>query len=421
MSDTILNQLSSIPNVLVEPRQGKDLPLVAPLTVEALSQVMKSAYSHQWRVIPSGSGSKLNWGGIVKDPDLLLTTQNLNKILDHAVSDLTVTVESGVKLVDLQRELAKFKQFLPIDPAYLDQATLGGIVATGDTGSYRQGYGGVRDLILGVSWIRSDGELAKAGGKVVKNVAGCDMMKILTGSYGTLGIITSMTFRLYPLPENSQTVLVTGEAAKINSLAQTIRMSSLTPTMTDLLSAELISRLGLGEGLGLILRWQTIPDSIAEQVTQVKDSAERLSCLSTTYEGETEVNLWQKIKQTIWEGCRVWGVGCGDTDIICKIGIKPSQATAFLTFLNGLPVLAQIHLGSGVGYLQLEREDLLPKLRSHLEAEKGFLTVLDASTACKTAFEPWGYTGNALEMMRKIKQQFDPLKLLSPGRFIGNI
>ncbi len=424
----MFDQLNSIPNLLVQPwtdlsdhwpnkiQQGivsKTHPLlVSPTRVEALAQVMSYAYSNQWRVIPCGGGSKLNWGGIVKDPQIILSTQYLNQILDHAVSDLTVTVEAGLKLADLQVELAKFGQFLALDPAYPETATIGGIVATGDSGSYRKGYRGVRDLVLGLSWIRSDGELAKAGGKVVKNVAGYDLMKLFTGSYGTLGIITSITFRLYPLAKDSQTVLVTGEAVKITSIAKTIRQSSLTPTMADLLSEKLINRLELGEGMGIILRFQTISESIQEQVAKIKE----LGCLCSLYEGEKEATLWQQLKQTIRQPS-------SDSAITCKIGIKPNQATSLLTLLDGLPTegLGLIHLGSGVGYLQLTQEEMITPLRSYLETAGGFLSILEAPLHCKENFEPWGYTGNALEMMRKLKEQFDPFNLLSPGRFVGNI
>ena len=411
MSDAIINQLSTIPDLQLEPIEGNVSYIkVSPLNVEALSQVTKTAYKHKWTIIPSGKGSKLNWGGIVKTAQILISTEYLNQIIDYAVSDLSVTVGSGVLLKDLQQELAKHNQLLPIDPAYPHLATLGGIVATGDTGSYRRGYGGVRDLVLGLSWVRSDGEVTKAGGKVVKNVAGYDMMKLLTGSYGTLGIMTSITFRLYPIAKDSLTVLVTGQASKINALSQTITQSSLTPTMADLISESLVRHLGLGDGLGLIMRFQTIPESINAQIAKIKETGTEM----TIYQGDKENNLWQALKQTIREVT-------AKSDITCKIGIKASQATSLLTFLDSMSVLAQIHLSSGVGYLKLDREDILPQLRSYLEAEKGFLSVLEASPECKAVFEPWGYTGNALEMMRKIKQQFDPYNLLSPGRFLGNI
>ncbi len=121
-------------------------------------------------------------------------------------------MQAGLKLADLQAFLAPSGQFLPLDPSYADNATIGGIIATADAGTWRQRYGGVRDLILGFSFIRHDGEIAKAGGRVVKNVAGYDMMKLFTGSYGTLGIIDQITLRLYPETANSETLIITGNS-----------------------------------------------------------------------------------------------------------------------------------------------------------------------------------------------------------------
>ncbi|UBF23829.1 FAD-binding oxidoreductase [Kovacikia minuta CCNUW1] len=189
--------------------------IVYPNNPTELAAVIQSAYQNRWQILPCGAGSKLNWGGMVggkdkgeriKDksaasPLIVVSTKNLNRVIEHAVGDLTVTVEAGVRFAELQQQLAQVGQFLAIDPAYPEQATIGGIVATADTGSLRQCYNSVRDMLLGVSFVRADGQMAKAGGRVVKNVAGYDLMKLFTGSYGTLGILTQVTFRVYPMPE----------------------------------------------------------------------------------------------------------------------------------------------------------------------------------------------------------------------------
>lgn len=181
--------------------------IVYPETTEQLPQVIREANSNKWRVLPCGSGSKLSWGGLVKGVDVVVSTQRLNQLIDHAVGDLTVTAEAGMKFSELQGILAKANQFLAIDPV-TPSATLGGIVATADTGSLRQRYGSVRDQLLGITFVRADGQVAKAGGRVVKNVAGYDLMKLFTGSYGTLGVISQVTFRVYPIPEISATVVL---------------------------------------------------------------------------------------------------------------------------------------------------------------------------------------------------------------------
>src|SRR4028119_921788 len=247
---------------------------VYPNTQEELAAVIAWAAQNRCAVLPCGSGSKLDWGGLVKldpaDPPgagaiAVASTARLNRLVEHAVGDLTVTAEAGMKFADLQLLLAAAGQFLRIDPAYPQQATLGGIVATADAGSLRHRYRGVRDLLLGMTFVRSDGKIAVAGGRVVKNVAGYDLMKLFTGSFGTLGVISQVTFRVYPLHLSSQTVLLTGEADAIATATQTLLASALTPTAADLLSAQLVNTLEAGAGMGLLVRFQSIAESVKQQ------------------------------------------------------------------------------------------------------------------------------------------------------------
>jgi len=413
---TSLNQLFSLDNLHIEKVLLDQIEIfkVSPFSENELIEVVQLAHQNRWTIIPSGNASKLNWGGVVKNPQIILSTQKLTKIVEHAVLDFTVTVEAGLKLIDLQRELAKFGQFLPIDPAYLDKATLGGILSTADTGSYRTGYGSIRDLVLGVSWITSDGKVAKAGGKVVKNVAGYDLMKLFTGSYGTLGIISQITFRIYPLPQDSTTLVITGNLEQIIKLTKIISHSNLTPTMADLLSQNLLKRIDLKGNIALALRWQTITESIGVQIEQVKDSAQKLACYSIIYTQNEEAGFWQELKASIRHREK-------DFSILCKVGMQPSKISDFLLLIKELPVLAQIHLASGLGYLKLDRVVLLPQLRGYLEEAKGFLIVLEAPLSSKTTFEPWGFQRNVLDMMIQVKKEFDPLDILSPGRFFDKI
>lgn len=394
--------------------------LIIPPTEEALSQVMKAANEDQVRILSCGYGTKLNWGGLVKSPQWVVSTRHLNRIIEHAIGDLTVTVEAGVKLTDLQDTLKPYKQFLPIDPAYPDSATIGGMVATADAGNWRQRYGGIKDMVLGLSFVRADGKIAKGGGRVVKNVAGYDMMKLFTGSYGTLGIISQVTLRLYPLQEASKSLVILGESKNIATLTQTLQMSSLTPIAADVISSGVVTMLGIGEAMGLMLRFQGIPESVEEQSNQVAILAQKLGLEVNFYQGNEEDHLWKRLQETL-------NITSTETAVTGKIGIMPHQIVNFLQQLEKLTTksgLGMINIGSGLGKLQLDGEGVLSqlnKLRSLLETEQGFLTVLEAPKAIKNQFEPWGYNGNALDMMGKIKQKFDPNNILSPGRFVGGI
>ena len=386
---------------------------VAPHTQANLAKIISLAGKHNWQVIPCGNGSKLSWGGLVKEANLVVSTQNLNRIIDHAVGDLTVTVEAGIKLVEIQEKLHATGQFLPLDPAYPNTATLGGIIATADTGSWRQGYGGVRDLVLGISFVRADGKIAKAGGRVVKNVAGYDLMKLLTGSYGTLGIITQVTLRTYPLPPASQTIILTGDHTSIATAASSLLASSLTPTCGDILSESVVKKLEIEGGMGLIIRFQSIPNSVAEQCQKVQAMADKLGLQTMVKTEEQEAQVWSKLNQLIHPPAT-------DNTITCKIGILPNAAVEFCHHLGKLTDskgLGIINFGSGLGKLQLEQSNCIEELRDYCQKRQGFLSILTSSSQLKSQIEPWGYAGNSQEIMQGMKKQFDPQNIFSPGRF----
>lgn len=392
--------------------------LIYPHHSDSLSHVMTYAHQEGLSVLPCGNGSKLSWGNLVNSPQWVISTQRLNRIIEHSVGDLTLTVEAGAKLVDIQAILEQYNQFLPLNPTYSQEATIGGIVATADAGSWRQRYGGVRDLILGISFVRFDGKVAKAGGKVVKNVAGYDLMKLFTGSYGTLGIISQVTFRLYPLPEASATIAIIGETEAIAAFTQSLRQSGLTPVAAEMITASVSERLSIGKGMGVLLQFKSIKASVDEQISQVKVLTQNLSLSIHCYQQEEEKTLWEQFSKTIM----------GETNldkILCKIGIIPSEAVTLwqqwekLTENQGM---GSINLGSGIGKLRLETEEgektqAMREMRSHCQTHRGFLTILEGSFSLKQALEPWGYEENVLEIMQKIKQNFDPQLRLSPGRF----
>jgi len=391
-------------------------PLVIPRTEAAVGKVCAIAQQNQRSLVPCGNGSKLTWGGFPRQFDFYLSTCHLNQMVDHAVGDLTVTVQAGITLTQLQEQLRRSNQFLPLDPADPETATLGGIVATADAGSWRERYGGVRDLLIGISFVRADGEIAKAGGRVVKNVAGYDLMKLLTGSYGTLGLITQLTFRTYPLPAASATLVLTGDTDAITQVAQTLRNSTLTPTRADLLSPAVSEKLNLGKGLGFIIQWETIIESIDQQIEELNQIAKSFSLTITRYQGENENLLWDQLKS-------LTSVPANNNQITCKFGLLP---TATDQFFSELPPdsYAIIHNKSGLGKLILF-EDLslstLQSIRNYCEKNQGFMTLLSAPKTIKEQIEPWGYSGNALAIMKKIKQQFDPTNQFNPNRFVGGI
>jgi glycolate oxidase FAD binding subunit len=362
------------------------------------------------KLLIAGSGSKLAWGGLVQQPDLVVRTTQLDRLIDHAVGDLTVTVEAGISFRKLQAKLAEKKQFLPLDPLFPDQASIGGIIATADTGSLRQRYGGVRDLLLGLSWVRPDGEVAKAGGRVVKNVAGYDMMKLFTGAYGTLGIIQQVSLRVYPLPPASGSVWIAGNTEALAQLVAKLGAMSLTPTSLDLLTASLAAKSHLGDRMGLLARFQTIPESITVQSNQLSQTALELGLEAELLAGDQESQIWQGLRSLIM-----------DCPVTAKIGLQPTATVDFLKNFSATDAarLGLIHVGSGIGLVGLTantRSTELLSLRQQCEAAGGYLSVLTAPNQTKQQMEVWGYQGAAVAVMKKLREQFDQESIFNPGK-----
>ncbi len=410
--------------------------LLYPQTIAELSQAIACAYEHRLRSLPCGNATKLDWGGLVSRADVVISTSRLNQVIEHCVGDLTVTVEAGVKYQDLQAVLAKQGQFLAIDPPYADEATMGGLLATGSAGSWRHRYNSVRDMCLGIEFVRSDGEVVKAGGRVVKNVAGYDLMKLLTGSYGTLGIVSKITFRLYPLPEYTKVVVITGNHEAIAQAQQKISTSVLTPMACDLLSASAINQLRLGEGMGLAIQFSGLKASAIAQVDRVIALGKELNLQSQIIDEVKE--FWQSLEMLMWQSDRRNLEKNTDDYVVCKIGVLPSASVLVLQqcqqIFSKQVYYSQIHVGSGLGVLRLDDgQDLvaiakqIDQVRTLVESHSGFLTILESPQFLKFGNKTlgstssnlenvWGYRGNARDLMIKIRQQFDPRGLLSCDR-----
>jgi glycolate oxidase FAD binding subunit len=385
------------------------LPIGIPICAGELAELVTIASRSKSPLIVAGNSSKLDWGGMVRAAQSLVSTQKLDRLIAHAVGDLTITVEAGMKFSRLQEILATAGQFLPLDPAYPNKSTIGGIIATADTGSLRHRYGGVRDLLLGISFIRADGKIAKAGGRVVKNVAGYDMMKLFTGSYGTLGILTEVTLRVYPLPANSGTVILTGAVEGLRNAAKILIASTLTPIAVDVLSTAFSQHLEISNTPSLVVKFATIPASIAQQSEQLLAIGKGLGLKSGTWQGAQEEQLWSGIQTGIW----------GDAPIGCKLGVRSTAAVETIELLDRLSentAKGVIHLNSGIGAFALSDSNHIKSCRTHCEAAGGFLSVLQAPVDVKQQIDVWGYRGNAVPLMREIKQQFDPAGILNPGK-----
>src|SRR6266567_7005669 len=203
--------------------------VVEPGTEQELAEILRLSSEASLAVIPRGGGTKLGWGNSPARADLIVLTSRLSKIIEHAWADLTASAEAGCTIQKLQETLAQHGQRLALDPLWPRKATIGGVLSTNDSGALRLRFGALRDLIIGVTIALPDGTLASSGGKVVKNVAGYDLPKLVTGALGTLGVITRAVFRLHPLPHLARTFtcLATGFLPEAQRLILAIQDSRL--------------------------------------------------------------------------------------------------------------------------------------------------------------------------------------------------
>src|SRR2546421_6285670 len=213
--------------------------VIEPGTERELVEVLRLSNEAGLTVIPRGGGTKLGWGNSPTRADLILSTARMTEIIEHAWADLTVTVEAGCTIQRLQETLAQHGQRLALDTLWPEKATVGGVLSTNDSGALRLRFGALRDLIIGATIALPDGTLASSGGKVVKNVAGYDLPKLVTGALGTLGVITRAVFRLHPLPKDARTVsCVAGDLDDAQRLLLAVQDSQLAHSALQLRYAQ---------------------------------------------------------------------------------------------------------------------------------------------------------------------------------------
>ncbi|MGF1538186.1 MAG: FAD-binding oxidoreductase [Elainellaceae cyanobacterium] len=400
------------------------LGVVYPETQDELAETLALSQAENWSILPFGNGTKLAWGGLATSVQIGVSTSRLNRLIEHAVGDLTLTAEAGATVSALTLPLQEQRQCFGFNPAYPERATLGGVVATADTGWMRQRYGGIRDMLIGVSLVRADGQRAKAGGRVVKNVAGYDLMKLMTGSWGSLAVISEVTFRLYPQTEASKTLVVWGEADSLALLLSQVLKSGLMPTGLSLVNRRILSALGYGPGgafLGLLVRFQSVAVGVETQAEMMAQTVDGLGLSMAIATDKTEQALWQQLGALRERDTGGESGESGDR-VTAKVGLLPANAVATLVQLEAIAdvTAAVTHVSSGLGWigLNLRSAAQVGPIRDLYHRQGGFLSNLEAPSAWKSDLDIWGYSGNTMPLMRRIKQQFDPERRLSPGRFL---
>jgi glycolate oxidase FAD binding subunit len=361
-------------------------------------------------VVPRGGGTKVCWGNPPVRADLILSTARLNRVIEHAWADLTVSVEAGCTIQNLQDTLAQRGQRIAVDPLWPERSTVGGILSTNDSGSLRIRYGALRDLIIGVTIALADGTLASSGGKVVKNVAGYDLPKLATGALGTLGVITRANFRLHPMPMNLQSfTFAARDLGDANRVMLAVQDSRLTPT-------GLQARFAAGTAPSVDVRFEGTVAGLAAQAVALRKLA------APAAETASSDAVWHA-PESLWSSA--------EAAAIAKFSVLPASVAETCGRIRHLADSLSVQWravvqGTGLGWLRLEASDasavheVLYTLRPELERVGGSLAVLNRPPAMP-AIDAWGSGGDAYPLMLSVKQQFDPRATLNPRRFIGGI
>ncbi|MDQ1498386.1 MAG: glycolate oxidase binding subunit [Actinomycetota bacterium] len=429
-----------------------------PASYEEAAEWLRSAAADGRPVRFRGGGTKLGWGRPVPEPDLELCTGGLDRVLEHNAGDFTAVLQAGVPLAVAQDTFASAGQMLALDPPLspwgaagddtaLDAAdggaTIGGIVATADSGPLRHRYGGVRDLVVGVTVVLSDGTVARAGGKVIKNVAGYDLGKLFAGAFGTLGLIAEVTMRLHPRPARTATVVArSSDPAQLAAAAAALAHAPLEADCLDLWWDA-----STGAGAVLVRFGSANPFPRAEEAATLLGRVGDLVV-------ETDDD-----DPACWDAQRA----AQRSDIVVKVSALPAALPASMAAAQALGGTLVARAGLGLAWIQLPvgtspgeggagsadapadagRTDAPADAgRTGARGERGALdaavvaeaveelrrrlapapcVLLDAPAEVRAMLDPWGGETGPVALMRKVKERFDPAGVCAPGLFVGGI
>ncbi len=405
------------------------LPAIRPSSVPELADIVRRAAAEEKAIYAVGGGTTLHYGLPPAKPGVAVDLTKLDQVIDYPARDMTITVQAGITIAKLQELLTAENQRLPIDVPQADRATLGGAIATNTSGPRRYGFGTFRDYVIGISVVNDEGQEVKAGGRVVKNVAGYDLCKLYIGSLGTLGIITQVTLKLKPLPEERALVTFGCDNANVDQTLELLHRSRTRPVCIDVLDQAAVSSWG-GETAGLLPEtpwvfaigfednWEAV-DWQVNELTRELSAGSVLGCEVST--GLATEGIWRGLVEfQAWPEAR----------LTFKANMLPSAAAASCRRAAALPenLLLQAHAGNGIvighvpGDLTLDRaRAILTVLLDEAAAASGNVVILRCPAEWKAALPVWGRPRDDFWLMRTIKEKLDPRRLFNPGRFVDGI
>ncbi|MGE3403862.1 MAG: FAD-binding oxidoreductase [Vicinamibacterales bacterium] len=380
------------------------MPVIEPATAEDAARALGEAAAAKQRVLVRGGGTKVSWGRTPAMADVVLSTRGLARLVAHADGDLTATVEAGMPLSALNAELAKRGQWLPVESAF-DAATVGGILATNDSGPLSHRFGTPRDLVIGVTLATTNGRIVRAGGKVVKNVAGYDLGKLVAGSFGNLAVIVDATFKLWPRPAASATRRFGfGAIADAAGAVSALQSAPIEPCALEIAhdasSTEVLLRFASSS--------QTSVDAQAAAAERLVPGA-RVRHMS----GLEEEDVWTRHRLRPWEG----------EGAVLSLAWLPANTAAVLEAIRelaGADAEFVARAAAGRGLLRTTAPSagvvsLTTALRKRTDLFH-HVTVLRADEATKAAIDVWPDAGSCASLFAAVKRSFDPSNTLNTGR-----
>ena len=374
---------------------------VAPASYEQMAEVMRYAHAEGLAVIPRGGGAHMHIGNIPARYDIALCLSRLTAVVEHEPADLTATVQAGMPLSELQGHLGGAGQLLPLDPPGGERATIGGILAANASGPWRHAFGSARDITIGLRVVTAEGRITRAGGRVVKNVAGYDLCKLYIGSLGTLGVIVEATFKLAPMPQAVATVAAACDsAAAACGLASALQRRGLAVRALSLMNRPAASS---GSRYALAVDLAGTPAAVGRSrrelagLTPLEDLAE----MPANHSG-------------------------GGDSLLCKASLLPSQLPALIDALEALEAPRLLAYPTvGVCYAAWasphDAESIAGAVRDRTSAAGGTLVLERCPLDLKRRLDVFGEPPASFGLMRRVKEQFDPRGVLSPGRFVGRL
>ena len=401
---------------------GMDPILIcSPSNAEQVSAVLRICMDADSAVTPWGGGTAMRIGNLPERVEVIIEMSQLNCVVEHDHANLTATVQSGIALAASQRVTAAQRQFVPFDAPYPERSTIGGIVAANLNGARRGCYGSVRDLVIGMKVALPTGERIKAGGKVVKNVAGYDMCKLFVGSLGTLGIITEVTMRMTPIAETEATIRVSGDLTKLLELVRQLSKSALLPAAVLLLNGDAIDAAQSRQrGWSLAVRAEGFEETVARHCNELLSMANHFGLSAETFKDASY--------EAFWDGTREFPLL--PDRLIYRVSLPRAAPAEVLKAVAGWdsadirPAIVA-DLAAGILWIAYATNQAVAvdfeKLISLAGQHRGQAIVLVSPPEFKLGVDVWGPAPAAFFLMRRIKQQFDPQGLMNPGRFVGRL